>query len=155
MSKPSVDSLFGIAEAPADSDSDPDLYNLAKRVLACRAKEDEAKAAYEDARNAAQNAENVLLRALEQAKLKSVRLPSGELLTITSKVQYSLPNKDMEEQRHEVMVWLRRCGLGSMVEEAIHQSTLTKVCRERVEQGKDINPLIKQFVQQTLSVRKA
>ena len=153
MSRPSVESLFGpTAEAEASNGSP--LADLAKRLLILRGKADAAKMLYDDAKEQAEQTEANLLLAMEQAKLKSVKLESGELLTACVKSQFSMPNKDKPEDRHAVIVWLNRIGMGNLAEESVHAATLTKICRERQADGKEINPLVKEFQQQYLSVRK-
>jgi len=127
---------------------------MAERCLRLREKAEAARQAAKAASDQADAADLDLLTAMDQAKMKTISLQTGEQFTATTRHVFSLPPKDEPERRAEALTWLRRVGAKELVEENIHPNTLLKFLRERLEAGKSINPLIKDVELKCLRVTK-
>lgn len=149
MSKPSVESLFG----GADADSSESLSGLAEKVLSARAKADAAKASYEISRDEADRLERLCIDKMEEVGLKSIRLDAGATFTAAERKVFQLPKTD--DEKNVVFKWLRRVGGASLVKEAVNYQTLNAFCRERLEDGKQLNSLLKETSLKYLSIRKS
>lgn len=103
------------------------------------------------AKDQADAAEQSLIRLLQQAGLKSVRLKTGQLYSLVETWYFSLPPKDAVAQRKEAVRWLKRVGAGELFSETIHQSTLSSFLRERLAAKKPVHPAIKSDVRRYVS----
>ena len=161
--KPSLDELFGktagsevvgdvVVDAPVEATAA--LSEVCETYLALCDKFDAAKKKSDEAKAEMEAAEEAILAQLNQHGTKSISTTSGYRFTCVEKPYYSLPAKAQIEDREKAVLWLKRCGAKELFEETINTQTMTSFLRERVEEGKNIIPLIGRFVKTTLSCVK-
>jgi hypothetical protein len=129
-----------------------DLTLLAKLYLLIRAKVDQESLRLHKLKADEAQAEAVLMQAMEQAGLKTIKLKDGPAITCAEKHYFALPAKDTPGKRQEALAWLRRVGAKALVELSINANSMSAFCRERLEARKPISPLIKETVLKCLSV---
>lgn len=85
-------------------------------------------------------AENLLLKAMQENHVKSLKLRDGSTVIDTVRSVFTLPPKTEPERREEAIRWLRRVGAKDIIEESLHHSSLNAFMRERMEQEKELRP---------------
>lgn len=158
-----IDELFGNPEAvaaaasgePVDAAKGTPLAELCRVCLALRGKVDEREAELKKLKGQLEAVNLQILTKMSEEKLGAVRAASGHLFSEVVKNVYALPNKDQVEARERCRKWLRRVGLGALIEESVNAQTLTKALREREAAGRGILELIRVTPIRTLSVRKS
>jgi hypothetical protein len=148
----SLQTLFG--QSQEELDAGPELATLLKTYLKSREQKEFIAAQMKEATKVVDDLELQILQRMELEKLKSVKA-CGAGFTSCVKSYFALPPKDQVDERARCLTWLRRYGASELVEESIHQGTLTKFLRERKEEGKTILAAFKETEMKYLSVRKS
>lgn len=104
------------------------IEEAADRVLAARRAVETAKIVLEQAKEAKENAEGVLLHLLDGAGLQAVRTTEG--------VELAKRVDTYPRVKHEVKFfgWLRKHGSGGIIKQSVHVSTLRAWFREATEE---------------------
>jgi hypothetical protein len=76
--------------------------------------------------------------AMEEQGIKNINLDGIGLVYLTADLYTSVPS-DKKEDFYE---WLEDNGLRDLVTETVNSSTLKAWCKERIESGKQIPPMV-------------
>ena len=151
---PAIAELFG-APGVTESNEVAHVAELGRRYVELRAAKDEAESGLSKLNQQLAGLEESLLAKLDEHKLKSIRLESGQLLTATLKTDYRLPPAESLDARKRVFAWIQRCKGGSLIEKTIHWARLASWCCERRDAGKDISADIVQNERRGITMRKS
>lgn len=155
MSDQSITDLFPVIQSTASSEA---VQKAARSYLLA----DHAKAAAEkvlkDAKASLANAEESLLKRLDESKLLAVRVQDEVGLTWTvakvPKTHYSVLVDTLREDPG-FRLWLETEQGGDLVKETMNPQSFAKFCRELQEQGKTLHAAIKKVEQQAISCRRS
>lgn len=143
-------SLVDLFANPSESDSQFIVVARAKAYLDARRAKEGQENALKDASQKLQDAELQLLRAMDGAGMKSMKLDhAGETVAMsqTSSTYYSLPAGGIDDPA--ILAWLDEQGGSDLLKKSIHHATFSSFCKEIVDQsikamdesGVAINPL--------------
>lgn len=131
----------------------------AKAYLTCRRLKEEAEALAKQQGAQLAIAEEELVRAMNGADVKSIKLDhEGQRASIsqTSTVYYSLPPGALDDA--DIFAWLEKNGGHDLVKRSIHHATFSSLCKELCEQGKPadvLHPAVKIVEKRGVMLRRS
>lgn len=129
----------------ADVPEDNALTAAAHEYLAARTAKEAVEESLKTASARQQNAEDLLLRLMAAAGVKSLRLDDGAgsdvLISEATSTYYSAASGMLDDGAF--YAWLLRAGGHDLVKRTIHHASFSSFCRELVEAGRAIHPAVK------------
>ena len=124
-----------LAELFQDATTSQDqVVSVAKAYLDARRAKEDKEAELKSASETFAQAELALLRAMDGADVKSLKVEHAGVtaaLTKTQSTYYSLPAGALDDP--DIMAWLKERGGADLLKQTIHHATFSSLCKELVE----------------------
>lgn len=144
-----------LADMFLDAGSEESVPNAARAYLEARRAKEELEARLKTAAEVVSVSEGVLIREMERASVKSLKLEhGGETVNLVQTMMkfYSLPAGSLENA--DIYQWLIDSGGADLVKSTVHPSTFGAWCRELVDTGKTLHEAIRCGEKKGVQLRK-
>lgn len=151
----SLDEFLDVADEKSAEDAG--ISDICERYAKAKEVHDELNAKLKMAKETMESLRDVILKKMDESRCKSFTTQGSALrFTAVEKTFYRLPAKSEPETRSKLWTWMRRVGLGDLIELTVHHATFNKVLNERVlEMKKTVPDYIQKYKERQLSVTKA